>query len=240
MKESECYSGKRVGRLTLIEKRRIPSGRWTRGGWLCRCDCGTKKVFRTDGLGINKSRSTLSCGCYNEENNWNSKDNALHKKYEYSDSQARSKYHRIYKTWCHMKSRCENPNDGSYSDYGGRGIRVCDEWQRYALFKKWALKNGFDYRKSGLEQSIDRINVNGNYEPNNCRWADKYVQANNKRNNSYIEVYGVQYTFSELARKTGIDRLTLYARYRKGKRDGDLIAPINENMSHKRKDLTAA
>ncbi|PWT32322.1 hypothetical protein DKZ29_12120, partial [Limosilactobacillus reuteri] len=60
------------------------------------------------------------------------------------------------------------------------------------------------------------------------------------RNNSYIEVYGVQYTFSELARKTGIDRLTLYARYRKGKRDGDLIAPINENMSHKRKDLTAA
>ncbi|WP_146196850.1 hypothetical protein, partial [Limosilactobacillus reuteri] len=164
---------------------------------MCRCDCGTKKVFRTDGLGINKSRSTLSCGCYNEENNWNSKDNALHKKYEYSDSQARSKYHRIYKTWCHMKSRCENPNDGSYSDYGGRGIRVCDEWQRYALFKKWALKNGFDYRKSGLEQSIDRINVNGNYEPNNCRWADKYVQANNKRNNSYIEVYGVQYTFSE-------------------------------------------
>ncbi len=90
MKEADCYPGKRVGRLTLIEKRRIPKGKWTRGGWLCRCDCGNEKVIRTDGLG-----NTISCGCYNREFNYNSKDNPLHRKYEYADSQRTSPYIRL-------------------------------------------------------------------------------------------------------------------------------------------------
>jgi len=237
VKEAECYPGKRVGRLTLIEKRRIPNGRYTRGGWLCRCDCGTEKVFRTDGLGVNKSRSTLSCGCYNAEL---VQGNNFHKKYKTADSQKDSKYHRLYHTWAHMRQRCMNSNDKAYPKYGGRGISVCTEWNDYKNFKKWALENGFDINKTGIEQSIDRIDVNGNYEPQNCRWVDRYVQANNKRNNVYIKVCGKYYTYGELARETGIDRLTLYARYKHGKRNEELIAPINENMSHKRKELTAA
>lgn len=230
MREADCYPGKRVGRLTLIEKRRIPNGRWTRGGWLCRCDCGTEKVFRTDQLG-----DTVSCGCYNKERNYNSQDNPRHKKYAYADSQRSSPYIRLYDVWKHMLGRCNNPNDTSYPNYGGRGIQVCDEWRDYAKFKTWALDNGFDIHKTGQEQSIDRIDVNGNYEPKNCRWADIYVQSNNKRNNVRPWIDGKAYTYSELSQKTGIERFTLYARYKKGKRGMELISPINKNMSHRRK-----
>lgn len=231
MKEAECYPGKKVGRLTLIEKRRIPNGRYTRGGWLCRCDCGTEKVFRTDGLGV----SAISCGCYNRENNYASANNPLHKKYTYSDSQMASPYKRLYDVWKHMLGRCYNSNDSSYSNYGGRGIKVCDDWHTYREFREWALANGFDKSKTGQEQSIDRINVNGNYEPSNCRWASKLTQSYNKRNNVYITLNGKTYTYRELSQETGIDKLTLYARYKKGKRGAELTAPINEKMSHKRK-----
>lgn len=235
MKESECYPGKRVGRLTLIEKRRIPNGRWTRGGWLCRCDCGTEKVFRTDSLGDTGHRKTFSCGCYNKDI---VKGNTNHRKYETSDSRPHSKYRRLYRTWCHMRQRCENPNDHAYVDYGGRGIKVCEEWHDYKNFKEWAIKAGFDSAKTGLEQSIDRIDFNGDYEPHNCRWADMYEQANNKRNNVKIDINGRKYTYGELAKETGIRRLTIYARYKKGKRGEKLTAPINENMSHRRKEVS--
>ncbi len=134
-----------------------------------------------------------------------------------------------------MLGRCYNPNDNSYTNYGGRGIRVCEDWHDYAGFKEWALNSGFDIHKNGQEQSIDRIDVNGNYEPCNCRWVDNYVQANNKRNNIHLIIGDKTYTYSELAGATGIARLTLYARYKKGKRGAELIAPIKENMSHRRK-----
>lgn len=230
MKEADCYPGKRIGRLTLIEKRRVPNGKWTRGGLLCRCDCGNEKVIRTDTLG-----STISCGCYNKEFNYNSKDNPLHKKYEYADSQRTSPYIRLYGAWQHMLGRCYNSSDNSYSNYGGRGIKVCEDWHDYASFKEWALNSGFDIHKNGQEQSIDRIDVNGNYEPHNCRWVDNYVQANNKRNNIRLIIDERAYTYNELVNITGIDRLTLYTRYKKEKRGAKLIAPIKENMSHKRK-----
>ena len=85
---------------------------------------------------------------------------------------------RLYRTWKNMRNRCKNPNNRSYHKYGGRGIKVCDEWDRnYNYFEKWSLENGY-----ADNLSIDRINANGNYEPSNCRWADKHTQDNNKRN----------------------------------------------------------
>ena len=89
---------------------------------------------------------------------------------------------RLYEVWGSMKKRCNNPNDKSYKNYGGRGIKVCKEWnENYLSFKKWAYKNGYDENAPHGECTIDRINVNGNYEPNNCRWISNAEQQKNKR-----------------------------------------------------------
>ena len=95
---------------------------------------------------------------------------------------------RLYRTWKNMRNRCKNPNNRSYHKYGGRGIKVCDEWDRnYNNFEKWSLENGY-----ADNLSIDRINANGTYEPSNCRWADKHTQDNNKRNSIRV-LYGGKY-----------------------------------------------
>ena len=85
-----------------------------------------------------------------------------------------------------MKERCNNPNNHAYSDYGGRGISVCEEWEKYENFQRWALSSGYDKMLT-----LDRIDVNGNYEPQNCRWADRYQQARNKRDSKYYTMNGV-------------------------------------------------
>jgi hypothetical protein len=90
---------------------------------------------------------------------------------------------RIYGIWEHIIQRCENPNDRNYKNYGGRGVRVCSEWHDSKAFICWALSNGYDD-----SLSIDRINVDGDYEPGNCRWADLYTQRNNTKRNHVINV----------------------------------------------------
>lgn len=89
---------------------------------------------------------------------------------------------RLYNVWNSMKSRCYNPNVASYKNYGGRGIEVCDEWaHNFPTFQKWAIENGYDPDAPYGECTIDRIDVNGNYEPSNCRWVSMDVQRYNKR-----------------------------------------------------------
>lgn len=126
---------------------------------------------------------------------------------------------RIYKTWESMKSRCYNKNDGKYSKYGGRGIRVCDEWlgkHGAKNFAEWAYHNGFDESKKQKEQSIDRIDVNGNYEPGNCRFTNAKVQANNKTNTVFLEYGGKRKSLQELAEETGIKEGTIRWRLNNG------------------------
>ena len=153
-------TGKRFGRLKVIKY--YGSNKNGRALWLCQCDCGNTKVVLGNSL---LSKLTFSCGCYNKEY---SKE--LHSKHNMSSS-------KLYKVWGGMKTRCYNKNFIYYCNYGGRGIKVCDEWKNdFSKFYKWAINNGY---KEGL--TIDRINNDGNYEPNNCRWVTRAEQNRNKR-----------------------------------------------------------
>lgn len=116
-----------------------------------------------------------------------------------------------YSNYKCMMERCYRKKSCNYANYGGRGITVCDEWHNIEAFEKWAIENGY---KDGL--TIDRIDVNGNYEPSNCRWATKKEQANNRKNTVIIEFRGESHTISEWAEMKGINRSTLNNRIYRG------------------------
>ena len=119
---------------------------------------------------------------------------------------------KLYVTWCHMIERCNNPHTEHYKDYGGRGIAVCEEWRNnFVSFRKWALSNGYD-----TKLTLDRINNNGNYEPQNCRWVTHKVQCNNKRNNHLITYKGVTQTMTQWAESIGMNVGTFKYRLRLG------------------------
>ena len=118
---------------------------------------------------------------------------------------------RLYHLWINMKQRCYNPKNQNYRNYGGRGIIVCSDWLGWGVgyknFEKWAYNNGY---KNNL--TIDRIDVNGNYEPSNCRWIEKKEQNLNKRNTYYVDFNGTKITLKELSDKLGINYFTLHNR----------------------------
>jgi hypothetical protein len=158
----EIKSGDKYGKLTIVKEVEPyiePSGTLRRKV-ICNCDCGNKNYFRLSDL---KSGKTSSCGCYRIENSI--KFNTKHG----------LKYHSLYPTWLNMKQRCYNSNHNRYKDYGGRGIKVCDMWLN--SFENFL--NDMGERPEGT--SLDRINNNGNYEPNNCKWATKSEQRINQR-----------------------------------------------------------
>lgn len=132
--------------------------------------------------------------------------------------------HILQQKLCDMKRRCYNPEEKFYKDYGGRGIKVCDEWmdkkEGHSNFQKWAVENGWEEGRS-----IDRIDVNGNYEPNNCRWATPEEQANNRRNNNYVTINGVTKTTSERARQIGISQNAFTGRINSGWTGEELLKP---------------
>ena len=197
-------AGKRFGRLTAIEKAedyRYPNGEHAEK-WRCVCDCGnTVVVFRKCLL----SGNTASCGCTRGE-----------KRITHG-----GKGTKLYDVWCGMKGRCNNRNNDDYERYGGRGISVCNEWNDdFASFRDWALSNGY---ADGL--TIDRINVDGSYCPDNCRWVGVAEQANNRTNNVHMTYNGETHTCAEWSKITGINYYTLIRRYKSG-------MPIEDVFSH--------
>lgn len=140
---------------------------------------------------------------------------------------------RIYKIYKQMKQRCYNPKRDSYKNYGGRGIKICDEWNNdFLCFYNWSLSNGYSD-----SFSIDRIDVNGNYCPENCRWADRKTQANNKRTSQNIYYNNKTYTIATFAEAIGIDKRTMWSRFHAAKNDvSKLLSPIQ--VGKRRKLLT--
>lgn len=131
--------------------------------------------------------------------------------------------HILQNKLCGMKNRCYDPNNKFYKDYGARGITVCDEWQGkdgHKNFQKWALESGW---QEGY--SIDRIDVNGNYEPSNCRWADAKEQANNRRNNIPVTINGVTKNATEWAEEIGISERAFMSRIKYGWSEDRLLEP---------------
>jgi hypothetical protein len=188
-------------------------GRWTalsrvsgQRKWLCRCECGTVKTVATSHLRQGKSRS---CGCLEKEL-----------------TSARAKTHGMsatveHRTWMSMRDRCRNPKAAHYDCYGGRGITVCE---------RWINSFGNFYEDMGprpsSRHSIDRIDVNGHYEPGNCRWATIAEQRRNTRTNTIVQYLGRDMCIAEAAELSGISQCTLSMRIRRGWDSSRLFAPV--------------
>lgn len=168
--------------------------------WKCKCDCGNITFVSASHL---KDGHTKSCGC--QKNGFKGKDNPSYKH--------GLRHSRIYGIWVNMKTRCLNSNNDSYKSYGARGIKICDKWldkeNGFINFYNWAINNGY---KDNL--TIDRIDVNGNYEPSNCRWVGWETQQNNRRTNFVIEYNGIKHTLQEWSRILPIKIESSLLRYR--------------------------
>lgn len=179
MKKEIDLTNMRFGKLKVINKSNIPTNRGSL--WNCVCDCGNLKI--ANGIDLRQGH-TMSCGCYHKE-----KIGDINRSHNLSYKTP------LYGVWKSMKGRCFNPKDKSYKNYGGRGISVCEEWKNnFKSFYDWSVLNGYkeERLKNGLNKwTIDRINNNGDYCPENCRWVTNRQQANNTRKSIPI---GLKYT----------------------------------------------
>lgn len=186
-------TGMKFGRLTAIRPEKAKSA--GRYIWLCQCDCGNYTKATSSQL---KRGVRVSCGCARETHGMSKT--------------------RLYTIWKDIKQRCFDTSTNGYHNYGGRGITVCNEWLRFEPFMEWALSHGYQD-----DLTIDRINVNGNYEPNNCRWITVKEQANNTRLTRYITCDGETHTLSEWSNITGLSRSIISKRLESGWKENEAL-----------------
>ena len=212
-------SGQRFGRLVVRE---IAETKNWNVYWKCQCDCGNTKNILAAKL---RSGRTKSCGCLTRETT--TERNTTHG----------LRHKRIYSIYCTMKARCYNPNNDEYHNYGGRGIIVCPEWlgkNGVENFAKWSYENGYDENAEYGQCTIDRIDVNGNYEPSNCRWATQKQQMRNTRYTIFLTYKGETKSAAEWSEITGIKQSLLTERKRKGWSDEDCIErPVRKTKRSK-------
>lgn len=196
------HIGDTYGRLTVLERAPDhiqPSG-FHKPVWKCQCSCANHTILLvTSNRLLDKNCPTRSCGCLQRERA--SEVNKTHGETET----------RLYRIHCAMKQRCLNPNNKYYCNYGGRGIKICKEWLVYENFRDWAISNGYDD-----SLSIDRIDVNGNYEPLNCKWSTFIEQCNNMRTNKFLTFGNETHTMSEWSRILNISKEMIRGRIRRG------------------------
>lgn len=185
-------AGLRFGRLTVVA--RVGSDNNGNSRWLCSCDCGEQRNVLAQSL---RNGATRSCGCLNRE---------LVAKRETQHGQTGTS---TYRTWDAMLQRCTNPKHRKWPDYGGRGIQVCESWKKYEDFF-----SDMGARPDGM--TIDRIDNDGDYTPENCRWATPTEQMNNRRNNRVFVINGERLTLSQACRKFQINKSTARNRLSRG------------------------
>jgi CRISPR/Cas system CSM-associated protein Csm2 small subunit len=200
----ENLIGQKFGRLTVVKKAPNKTGRVA---WCCKCNCGNEDEIIVVAHSL-KQGSTLSCGCLNAEN-------------KLKHGMSKSRIYRIYRG---MKDRCFNSNKSEYKYYGERGVTICDEWldkeNGFINFYNWAMNNGY---RDNLE--IERLDVEGDYEPNNCAWITHFEQMSNTRQNVFVEINGEVKTVAEWSRVTGLEENTIRIRLKKGEKGETLIRP---------------
>ena len=191
-------TGQRFGRLIVLQRDEA-SERCNEIYWLCRCDCGKEKSISGSAL---RAGYTQSCGCLKRELLQNSRHLNKH----------------LYQVWQDMKQRCNNPRNKYYDRYGVRGIKVCQEWADYDSFFTWAMAHGYAH---GLQ--IDRIDNDGDYTPDNCRWATPKENTNNRAVCIKITHEGKTHTATEWAHIMGIPARTIISRYHAGKSSEEIL-----------------
>lgn len=188
MSELIDLTGKKFGKLTVVC--RVENNKHRQPQWKCVCDCGKETVVVGQKL---RKGITKSCGCLVYEQ----KTRLIHGMTGTV----------LHNRWLNMKSRCYNPNNKRYGRYGGRGIFVCEEWHDFQNFYNWAISNGFSE-----ELTLDRIENNKGYSPENCRWATPRQQANNTERNIFVEYMGRKQTVAEWCRELGLNKGVVYSR----------------------------
>lgn len=195
--------GMKFGKLTIIGvSHKNGSGK---NYAKCKCECGNIIDVLPNSLFNNQSKS---CGC-SKSNNSILANNKSTSSGNYKDGRTK---HLLYGTWHQMINRCENPKSKHYDRYGGRGIKVCDEWHDFWSFVKWSDSIGG--RPNGY--TLDRIDNDGNYCPENCRWADWKTQTSNKSSNRYITYNGKTQTIQQWSINIGLNEQTLTNRINRG------------------------
>lgn len=194
--------------LKIIETYMKNTGKRNRKYAKCLCSCGNICEIRFDSIG-----KTNSCGCLKKEQD---KINLI------KNHKHRLSHSKLWNTYYGMKKRCYDKNDKRYDDYGGRGIKVCDEWlSSFENFVNWAINNGFENSK---DISLDRIDNNSNYSPKNCRWANAKTQSRNRRSNLKIFFEGKYTTAMELSEKVNLPYKLVYDRIKRGDSIKEIIS----------------
>lgn len=204
MPEKLDLTGKQFGHLTVLKE--VGKNKHGKYLWLCKCDCGKETIVPGNDL-KRKKGSISSCGC---------------RKGRHSHGLSKTP---IYLVWRAMLQRCENPNNKDYKDYGGRGIKVYNEWHDVNVFYTWAINNGYQEHLT-----INRIDNDGNYEPTNCNWVTRKEQANNRRGNVVISYNGETHTQTEWLEILGISKNTYKDRLsRNWSKENAIFTPLNQN-----------
>lgn len=206
-------TGKQFGRWTVIS---FAEKRGKHPYWLCECLCGNQGVIAATNLTRGLSRS---CGCLNSEvTATKNRANAIHGQSGNGSNGKRATAE--YEAWSKMLRRCRNDFDRSYANYGGRGISVCERW---LSFENFYADMG---PRPSKQHSLDRVDNDGNYEPDNCRWTTRDVQGRNRRTSVVLTLAGEAMTVTEWAERLNLSRYTIFSRLRKGASAEEALAPL--------------